>query len=183
MSGAQKRKLSPLMFLPPLLFAGLALMFYLGLDTAGDTSLPSTREGKPAPPVAEAPLGDYPAFDDAALRAPGVKLVNFWASWCAPCRAEHPLLERLARERGITIYGINYKDKPDAALRFLEELGNPFAAIIADQTGRTAIEWGVYGVPETYVIDSSGTILLRYAGPMTEQIFLERIKPVMDAAR
>ncbi len=177
------RRISPLLFLPPVLFAGLALLFYLGLGGAGDTTLPSTREGHPAPAVQLVPLGDYPDFDDAALRAPGVKLVNFWASWCLPCRAEHPVLERIAKEHGVRIYGINYKDKPEEALKFLAELGNPYVAIGADAKGRTGIEWGIYGVPETFVIDGQGTILLRFAGPMTEQSFLERIKPVMDAAK
>ncbi len=175
-------KISPLMFLPPVLFAGLAAMFFFGLDKAGDTSLPSTREGGPAPSVNLTQLGDYPTFDDSALVAPGVKLVNYWASWCVPCRVEHPVLEQLSKE-GVKIYGINYKDDPKKAMAFLADMGNPFIAIGADANGRNAINWGVYGVPETFVIDSSGTILLRFAGPMTKQIFKDRIKPVMDSAR
>ncbi len=177
------KRISPLLILPPVLFAGLAILFYLGLGGAGDTNLPSTREGQPAPAVNLVPLGDYPTFDDETLRAPGVKLVNFWASWCLPCRVEHPVLEKIATEYGVKIYGINYKDDPAKAREFLAELGNPFIAIGADRQGRTGIEWGIYGVPETFVIDGRGVVLLRYAGPMTEEIFLNRIKPVMDGAK
>ncbi len=169
-----------LMFLPPLLFAALALVFWIGMQR-GETELPSTMIGQAAPVVQLEPLADFPPFVDAQLRAPGVKLVNFFASWCAPCRAEHPMLKTLADE-GITIYGINYKDKPDQALGFLTDLGNPYAAIGAD-AGRMALNWGVYGVPETYVVDGSGKIVLRIAGPITA-IELERsLRPAIAAAK
>ncbi len=175
-------KVSPLMILPPVLFAGLAIMLYVGLGGAGDTTLPSTRIGHPAPVVDLGQLGGNEILKDEMLRAPGVKLVNFWASWCVPCRVEHPVLEKLSKD-GVLIYGINYKDKPSEALKFLADMGNPFAAIGTDRNGRNAINWGVYGVPETFVIDSKGTVLLRYPGPMTPAIFAKRIKPVMDAAK
>ena len=109
-------------------------------------------------------------------------MVNYWASWCGPCRAEHPNLELLASE-GVTIYGANYKDKPAQALRFLEELGNPYAAIGADESGRMALNWGVYGVPETYVIDGDGNIVLRFAGPITQRALEATIRPAIEAAR
>ncbi|OZO45542.1 hypothetical protein CGU37_28930 [Pseudomonas fluorescens] len=96
-------------------------------------------------------------------------MVNFWASWCAPCRVEHPNLEALA-EQGVTVYGVNYKDKPEAALKFLAELGNPYAAIGQDDTGRMGLNWGVYGVPETYVINGDGRIVMRHAGPITQRV-------------
>ena len=174
-------KLSPLMILPPVIFAGLAAMFYLGMQREDPDALPSVQIGKEAPPVVLTQLGDEAPFDDAALRGPGVKLVNYWASWCAPCRVEHPNLTALAEE-GIPIYGINYKDEPGKALAFLEELGNPYVAMGADETGRTAIDWGVYGVPETYVIDGEGRIVLRFAGPVTERSLATRIRPAIEAA-
>ncbi|MDZ4096950.1 MAG: DsbE family thiol:disulfide interchange protein [Paracoccaceae bacterium] len=170
----------PLMFLPPLLFAGLAAMFFVGMNREDPDGLPSALAGKPAPAVVLTQLGDGAPFTDATLRAPGVKLVNYWASWCAPCRAEHPILEALAAE-GVKIYGVNYKDKPDQALGFLAELGNPYTALGAD-SGRMAINWGVYGVPETYVIDGTGKILLRFAGPITEAALQDTIRPLMETA-
>ncbi|MFD1914345.1 DsbE family thiol:disulfide interchange protein [Halodurantibacterium flavum] len=173
-------KVSPLMLVPPVLFAGLAALFYFGMQRENPDELPSAREGSIAPAVALAPLGDGPAFEDADLRGGGVKLVNYWASWCAPCRAEHPLLEELAAE-GIPIYGINYKDRPENALGFLDELGNPYAALGADE-GRTALEWGLYGVPETYVLDGEGRIVLRLAGPITARIMEDTIRPALARA-
>ena len=169
-----------LMFLPPVLFAGLAALFIFGMNREDANSLPSALSGKPSPMVQVTALGDGPVFGDADLRVPGVKLVNFFASWCAPCRAEHPLLEKLAAE-GITIYGVNYKDRPDAALGFLAELGNPYTAIGQD-AGRMALDWGVYGVPETYVIDGAGQIVLRLAGPITEAELERSIRPAIAEA-
>lgn len=176
---SDKRKISPLMLLPPLIFAALAILFYVGVNRDEPNALPSTLIGKPAPLTELVPLGDVPAFPDAALREGGMKLVNYWASWCAPCRQEHPVLKALADE-GVTIYGINYKDTPAKALRFLDELGNPYAALAADPSGRTAIEWGVYGVPETYLLDGAGRILLRVTGPVTPEIAAGRIRPALE---
>lgn len=178
---AEKKKISPLVFLPPLLFLGLAALFLVGMNREDPDALPSTRVGGQAPALTVTELPPYAPFTDAMLRAPGVKLVNFWASWCAPCRVEHPNLELLASE-GVTIYGINYKDDPAKAVGFLDELGNPYAAIAADQ-GRTALDWGVYGVPETFVLDSEGKVALRFAGPLTTDILEKRIKPAIEAAR
>lgn len=174
-------KFSPLMVLPPVIFAGLAAMFYLGMQRENPDALPSVQIGKEAPPVVLTQLGGEPPFDDEALRRPGVKLVNYWASWCAPCRVEHPNLTALAEE-GIPIYGINYKDDPAKALAFLEELGNPYVEMGADGTGRTAIDWGVYGVPETYVIDGEGKVVLRFAGPVTQRSLETQIRPAIEAA-
>jgi len=174
-------RVSPLVALPPLLFAALAVLFYVGMFREDPDALPSAVAGEQAPPVALQQLGDKTLFDDAALRAPGVKLVNFWASWCAPCRVEHPKLEQLAAE-GIPIFGVNYKDEPDKALRFLAELGDPYAAIGADGPGRMALDWGLYGVPETYVIDGDGTVILRFAGPITESVLERTIRPAIEAA-
>jgi cytochrome c biogenesis protein CcmG/thiol:disulfide interchange protein DsbE len=170
------------MVAPPAIFLALATMFYVGMYRDDPDALPSAREGSTAPPVVLTQLGDFTPFDDAALRAPGVKLVNYWASWCAPCRVEHPNLEALAAE-GIPIYGINYKDDPAKALAFLDELGNPYAAIGADTEGRMALDWGLYGVPETYVIAGDGTVMLRFAGPVTQRVIDERLRPAIEAAK
>ena len=167
------------MLLPPLVFAGLALAFWIGMQN-GDQPLPSAREGGPAPAIALTALGDQPVPSDADLRASGVKLVNFWASWCQPCRAEHPVLEQLQAE-GVVIYGVNYKDKPSDAQGFLAEMGNPYAKIGAD-SGRMAIDWGVYGVPETYVIDGKGVVVLRVAGPITAAALEATIRPALARA-
>lgn len=174
-------RVSALMLLPPAIFAALAGMFVWGMTREDPNALPSAFEGRPAPAVALAPLGDHPLFADADLRDGKVKLVNFWASWCAPCRAEHPNLERLTAE-GVTILGVNYKDKPDKALGFLTELGNPYARLGADGSGRMGIDWGLYGVPETFVIDGAGKVVLRFPGPITAQILETEIRPAMERA-
>lgn len=161
-------KINPMMIAPPVIFAGLAAMFWIGMGRENPDELPTALAGKQAPAVQLVPLGDAPQFDDATLRDGKVKLVNFWASWCAPCRVEHPNLEKMAQD-GVTIYGVNYKDQPGKALGFLAELGNPYAALGADESGRMALNWGVYGVPETYVIDGAGNIIMRHAGPITQR--------------
>jgi cytochrome c biogenesis protein CcmG/thiol:disulfide interchange protein DsbE len=169
------------MLLPPAIFAALAAAFVLGMGRDDPEALPSALTGRKAPPVALEPLAGLPGFDDAALRDGEVKMVNYWASWCAPCRVEHPHLEALAEE-GWPIYGINYKDDPAKALAFLEELGNPYVAVAADDTGRTALDWGVYGVPETYVLAGDGTVILRFAGPITERVLDSRIRVALEEA-
>jgi cytochrome c biogenesis protein CcmG/thiol:disulfide interchange protein DsbE len=117
----------------------------------------------------------------ADLTASGVKLVNFWASWCGPCRAEHPLLEALSAE-GVPVIGVNYKDTPENALGFLAELGDPYAKIGADESGRTGLDWGIYGVPETFVIGPDGTVVMRFPGPISPNVLEKRIRPAMEAA-
>ena len=175
-------RISPLMILPPVIFAGIAAMFLFGMNRENPDALPSTLVGQPAPAVVVAPLADLPVFTDADLRDGRVKLVNFWASWCGPCRAEHPNLSRLQAE-GVTIYGVNYKDKPEAAAGFLAELGNPYAALGADESGRMGIDWGIYGVPETFIIDGAGKVVLRFPGPITGRALDDVIRAGMkDAA-
>lgn len=171
-----------LMFVPPAIFGALAGLFYAGMFRDDPDTLPSAMVGRQAPAVQVTALGTGPLTDDALLRAPGVKMVNFWASWCAPCRAEHPMLAELAAE-GIPIHGINYKDDPAKAMGFLAELGDPFATMGADATGRMALNWGVYGVPETYVIDGEGRVVLRFAGPITRAELERTIRPALEAAR
>ena len=175
-------RISPLMLAPPVIFGAFVVMAAVGMFRDDPDALPSARKGQPAPAVVLQPMQGKTLFDDAALRDGQVKLVNYWASWCAPCRVEHPNLEALASE-GIPIYGINYRDKAANALRFLDELGDPYTAIGADESGRMALDWGVYGVPETYVIDGDGTILLRFAGPVTQRVITETIRPLLDGAR
>ncbi len=174
-------RVSPLMLLPPAIFTGFVVFAAIGMFRDDPRSLPSTRIGQPAPALTMSTFGDKPLFDDASLRDGEVKLVNFWASWCAPCRAEHPNLEALSDE-GIPVYGINYKDQYGNAAAFLQELGDPYLAIGHDEPGRTGIDWGVYGVPETYVIAGDGTVMLRFAGPVTQRVIEEKIRPAMEDA-
>ena len=175
-------KLSPLMLAPPLIFAGLAAMVWFGMAREDPDQLPSALEGRQAPAVEVTQLGPDAPFTDEDLRQDDVTLVNFWASWCAPCRVEHPNLEALAAT-GLTIYGVNYKDKPDNAMGFLEELGNPYVGMGADESGRMGLNWGLYGVPETYVIDGAGNIVLRHAGPITQRVMDSSILPAIEKAR
>ncbi|MFV2003212.1 MAG: DsbE family thiol:disulfide interchange protein [Paracoccaceae bacterium] len=174
-------KISPMMAAPPLVFAALGLLFFVGLQRDNPNLLPSTREGGQAPTMVLGQLGDKPMFDDATLRQPGVKLVNYWASWCGPCRVEHPNIKALAEE-GVPIYGINYKDDPEKALAFLEELEDPYLGVGTDRAGRTAIDWGVYGLPETFVVDGNGVIVLRYPGAVTSRVLETIIRPAMARA-
>lgn len=174
-------RISPLMIAPPAIFAAFALLAGIGMFREDKDALPSAREGQSAPPVVLTELPGKTPFTDADLRDGKVKLVNYWASWCAPCRVEHPQLEALADE-GLPIYGINYKDDPANALGFLDELGDPYAAIGADASGRMALDWGVYGVPETYVIDGDGTIILRFAGPVTARVVENTLRPALAKA-
>lgn len=175
-------KISPMMLAPPVVFLGLAALMFLGLQREDPDALPSALEGKTAPAVMLTEIAGQPLFDDEMLRSEGVKLVNFWASWCAPCRVEHPNLELLASE-GVPIYGVNYKDKAPNALKFLDELGNPYVGLGADKAGRMALNWGVYGVPETYVISGNGDIILRFAGPITKRALQETIRPAILRAQ
>lgn len=170
------------MIAPPLVFAAFVGLAAVGMFRDDPEALPSARAGQPAPAVVITELGGKPQFDDADLRDGEVKLVNYWASWCAPCRVEHPNLD-LLRQEGLTIYGVNYKDKPENAIGFLEELGDPYAALGADPAGKMALDWGVYGVPETYVVDGDGVILLRVAGPVTQRVMEQTLRPAIEAAR
>jgi len=171
--------LNPLMFLPPLIFAGLTAIFLAGLSREYPDAPPTGREGGPAPEFTLSQLGQNPPFTRAELTEPGIKLVNFWASWCAPCRAEHPNLQALSEE-GFPVYGVAYKDEPEKALAFLNELGSPFTAIGADRDARAGFDWGVSGIPETFVLDGSGNILLRFAGPITQRSMKSRIRPILQ---
>ena len=153
-------------------------LMYFALQSGDPSHLPSVLIGKPVPEFDLAAIprlqneagAPVPGFSSASLKNGKVSLVNFWASWCAPCLAEHPELVELAKQ-GVPLYGIDYKgDTPEAARRFLTRHGNPFLAVGADETGMTGIDLGVTGVPETFVIDGSGRIVMRYQGPLTPEI-------------
>jgi len=166
-----------LFILPLTLFA--VLVGYFGLGLSRDPSvLPSALIDQPAPIFNLPGLGDRPGLANSDL-AGSVTLVNFFASWCAPCRVEHPLLMRLAAEGSVALYGIDYKDKPEESGRLLTHLGDPYRRIGVDGDGRTAIDFGVYGVPETYVLDRSGRIRYRQVGPITAEDYDQKILPLL----
>ena len=173
-----------LKYLLPLLAALLlgALLFAgLGLDPK---SIPSALIGRPVPPFDLPPLpGKEPGLIAAGLAKGEVSVVNVWASWCGPCRIEHPQLMQLAKTGGVRMIGINYKDREADALNFLSREGDPFLAVGADASGRVAIEWGVYGVPETFVINGAGQIILKHVGPIRPEDLGEKILPAIKAAR
>ena len=146
-------------------------------------AIPSALIGEKAPSLALAPLegANVPALTDEAIKGK-LTLVNVFASWCIPCREEHPLLKQLAADNRLNIVAINYKDQPANALRFLEELGNPFKAIGIDPKGAAAIDWGVYGVPESYLVAPDGTILYKRVGPFDALSLKEGLYPAIDKA-
>lgn len=172
-----------LVYLFPLLaILGLGVLFVLQMERPGEgVRLPSALIGKPAPAVEMAGLGTSPGFGAKELADGDVKIINFWASWCAPCRIEHPLFARLKGR--VALWGVSYKDKTENALGFLDELGDPFERIGVDSDGRAAIEWGVYGVPETYVVDGAGRIVWKHVGPLTPEAIRDDILPAVQRAR
>ena len=146
-------------------------------------AIPSALIGEKAPSLALAPLdgANVPALTDSAIKGKLTR-VNVFASWCIPCREEHPLLKQLAGDNRLTVVAINYKDQPANALRFLGELGNPFKAIGIDPKGAAAIDWGVYGVPESYLVAPDGTILYKRVGPFDALSLKEGLYPAIDKA-
>lgn len=177
-------------YLPIVIFAGLLAVFGYALSVGDPSKLPSALIGKPVP------MFDLPAIpglarDGAAV--PGlatgqltkgeVSIVNVWASWCLPCREEQPLLADLAARTQAPLYGINYKDGASDAVAFLSTYGNPFQGIGADANGRTSIDWGVYGVPETFIVDGAGRIAFKHVGPITPEIIAEELVPAVERAR
>ena len=175
-------KIRPLMFVPPVLFLVIVGVFLIGNYREGRDELPSTLIGRAAPAMELGTLEGRTGFDNDDLRAGEVSIVNFWASWCPPCRAEHPMLEYIA-STGLPVYGVNARDDPANAQAFLNELGNPFAGIGTSRDGRAAIDWGVYGMPETFVLDGEGRVVTRFAGEITERVWRERLLPAVEEAR
>ncbi|MDW3182148.1 DsbE family thiol:disulfide interchange protein [Roseobacter sp.] len=175
-------KVSPLMIAPPLIFAGFVALAGIGMFRDNPNDLPSTMIGQAAPAITTDALGDYPAVTPEVMATGEVTLVNFWASWCPPCRAEHPNLLRMAAE-GMPIIGVNFKDQEGTATRYLDDDGNPFEAVAFDPQGRTAIDWGVTAPPETFILDAEGTVLFRFAGPLIGSDYEQRFLPELEKAR
>ncbi len=173
-----------LFLLPVAVFLAVAAAFLWGLQPGRDPSLvPSAMIDEPAPEFALPPVEglDRPGLARADLGGE-VSLVNVFASWCVPCQAEHPLLTELTERTGVPLYGINFKDKAADAVAWLERLGNPYARVGAD-AGRAAIEWGVYGVPETFVIDRAGRIRYHHRGPLVPELIESDILPLLRELR
>lgn len=176
--------------IPLIVFAGLVTVFYERLrnDTLGHITSPLL--GKPVadfalPGIAKTQAGDMTisGFSSVDLKNGTVGIVNIWASWCAPCRAEHPLLMQLGARDDVRVFGINYRDEPENARHFLKIHGNPFTAIGTDEDGRASVEWGVYGIPETFIVNGRGVISFKWAGPITPAILEHKILPAITAAQ
>ena len=179
---------SLLMLLPLIVFAGLAVLFWLRLGDGDPSKIPSALIGHPAPQTTLPPLEgltvdgtQVPGLDPAMFKGK-VSIVNVWASWCVPCHDEAPLLTELAKDKRLQLVGINYKDAPDNARRFLGRYGNPFGVVGVDANGRAAIEWGVYGVPETFIVGREGKIVYKVVGPVTPDNFDIVLKAQIDKA-
>jgi cytochrome c biogenesis protein CcmG, thiol:disulfide interchange protein DsbE len=185
-AGAWRRRM--IVFIPLIAFLALAALFVLRLGAGDPSRIPSALIGHPAPRTDLPPLAGLaregkpvPGLDSADFKGQ-VTVLNVWASWCVPCRDEAPLLMTLAADQRVRVVGINYKDQPDNARRFLGRYGNPFAANGTDDNGRAAIEWGVYGVPETFVIGRDGRIAYKLIGPVTPDNLDTALKPAIEQA-
>jgi cytochrome c biogenesis protein CcmG/thiol:disulfide interchange protein DsbE len=186
--GPARRRRNVLVFLPLAVFAALAALFFYRLGTGDPSRLPSALIGHPIPVTDLPPL---PGLERDGKPMPGltnatfegaVTLVNVWASWCVPCHDEVPYLEQLSKDKRIQLVGINYKDTPDNARRFLNRYGNPFAATGRDEAGRTSIDWGVYGVPETFLVGRDGRIAYKLVGPITADNLVRTLQPEIEKA-
>ena len=169
---------------PIVAFAGLAFFLFRSLWSPAPDLVPSALLNKPAPRLTLPGLdAQSAAFTPADLAGGHVSVINVFASWCAPCRTETAPLMTLSRMPGVALYGLTQKDKPDATRAFLDEVGNPFARIARDDDGRASIEWGVYGVPETYVVDGRGIIRLKYVGPLSDAALERVLVPAIKLAQ
>jgi cytochrome c biogenesis protein CcmG/thiol:disulfide interchange protein DsbE len=183
------RRSRALVLVPLMVFGALALLFFVRLFAGDPSRLPSALIGKPVPTFDLPPLQGLqrdgtpvPGLATADLKGGKVHVVNVWASWCVPCRDEHPLLVELAKDPRIALVGINYKDQSENARRFLGALGNPFARVGEDSNGRVGIDWGVYGVPETFVVAPDGTIAYKHVGPLSDDAIKGPISQAIDRA-
>lgn len=170
-----------LMFLPPVIFLALGATFYLGMQRQDPNALPSVYIDKQAPALNAAELPGFKLLTDADLRRGDVVLVNFWASWCPPCRAENPTLLAL-RAEGIRVVGVNMMDDPDKAAAFLTEDGNPFDAIAFDPKGKTRLDWGVTAPPETFILRGDGSVSYKFIGPLVGDDYQQRFRPELEKA-
>lgn len=184
----RKAQRNLLVLLPLLAFLGLAALFFFRLGAGDPSQLPSALIGREAPKTNLPPLAGIerdgkavPGLSNATFNG-AVTLVNIWASWCVPCRDEVPQLDELSKDKRIQLVGINYKDAPDNARRFLNRYGNPFVAVGADETGRNSIDWGVYGVPETFLIGRDGRIAYKLVGPITTNNLAKVLRPEIEKA-
>lgn len=174
-------KISPMMLAPPLVFAALAGLFFAGMMRDNADELPSTLVGRVAPDLAPEPVAGTDLLTGVDLRSGEVTVLNFWASWCPPCRAEHPTLLELAAQ-GVRVAGLNFRDDADNAATYLIEDGNPFFATGFDPRGRVAIDWGVTAPPETFIVDGDGTVQFRFAGPLVGSDYEQRFLPELAKA-
>jgi cytochrome c biogenesis protein CcmG, thiol:disulfide interchange protein DsbE len=189
MSGSVKASHRRAMLLTPLIgFLGLVVLFYLRLWSGDPSRIPSALIGRPVPETTLPALGGLtnngaavPGISNADFNG-AVTLVNVWASWCVPCHDEAPLLMKLADDKRIRLVGINYKDQPDNARRFIGRHGNPFVAVGTDTNGRASIDWGVYGVPETFLVGRDGRIAYKLVGPITPGNLEAALKPAIEKA-
>ena len=177
-----------LMLLPLIAFIGLAILFWFRLESGDPSRIPSALIGRPAPQTVLPPLEGLasdgkpvPGLDPAALKGK-VSIVNVWASWCVPCHDEAPLLTELGKDPRLQVIGINYKDSAENARRFLGRYGNPFGMVGVDGNGRAAIEWGVYGVPETFIVGREGKIVYKLVGPITPDNLDKVVKAEIEKA-
>jgi cytochrome c biogenesis protein CcmG, thiol:disulfide interchange protein DsbE len=177
-----------LMALPLVGFLALAVLFWFRLGDGDPSKIPSALIGRAAPQTALPPLeglvnsaGPVPGLDPGMFKGK-VSIVNVWASWCVPCHDEAPLLTALGQDKRLQLVGINYKDSPDNARRFLGRYGNPFGIVGVDGNGRAAIEWGVYGVPETFIVGRTGTIVYKLVGPVNPDNIDSVLKPEIEKA-
>jgi cytochrome c biogenesis protein CcmG/thiol:disulfide interchange protein DsbE len=170
--------------LPVAGFAVLAFFLFRSLWAPPPDVIPSALLNQPAPRLTLPALDSQTAaFTPADLTAGHVSVINVFASWCAPCRTETSQLAAMSNLPGVALYGLVQKDKPAAARAFLDEVGNPFAKIARDDDGRASIEWGVYGVPETFVVDGKGVVRFKYVGPLTDDVMARQVMPAIAAAR
>ena len=160
-----------LLFPLMIFFFTLLIFFYLLTAERDPSKLPSALIGKKVPAFETTSLFDNKTFISTKQFGGETTLVNFFATWCAPCRDEHRYIKSLSNEHGIKIIGINYKDDSEKTVKWLEELGNPYSNVIKDKNGLIGIEWGVYGIPETFIVDSKGIVKYRQVGPITKKIY------------
>lgn len=167
-----------LLLVPMLAFVAIAIFLRAGL-TRDPREIPSPLVGKAVPRFSLPPVQGRTLGLSSDDLTGSVSIVNVFASWCAPCRQEHPLFLQLQQERLVPIHGLNYKDRPEDASRWLDTLGDPYARTGADLDGRVGIDWGVYGVPETFVIDRDGRIAYKHIGPITARVLDEKLRPLV----